>query len=94
MGIENPLLLMGGDFESIVYRSKIQWGFPKFLMLFPVGIRVQCSFPVGIKFQGIFLTGDQRGQIFGRFFQWGGVPTGSVTRGCYLVGSSVFLQLD
>ena len=31
MGMENPLLLMGGDFEFYcLYSSKIHWGFPNF----------------------------------------------------------------
>ena len=58
MGMENPLLLKGGDFEFYCLQLKNPVGIPKVLMLFPVGMRVQCSIPMGIKFQGIFLTGD------------------------------------
>ena len=58
MGMENPLFLMGGDFEFYCLQLIDLLGIPKVLMLFPVGIRVQCSFPMGMKFQGIFITGD------------------------------------
>ena len=53
-------------------------------LLFLVGMRVQCIFSKGMEFQGIFLTGADRGRILDHFFQWGGVPTGSVTQGCFL----------
>ena len=49
-GMENPLLLMGGDFE----------------------------FSSGDEISGYF---SHRGKIYRRFFQWGGVPTGSETQG-------------
>ena len=78
MGMENPLFLMGGDFEFYCLQLKNPVRIPEVLMLFLVGMKVQCSFPIGMKFQGISLTG----LIFGRFFQWGGSPTVSVTRGC------------
>ena len=48
MGMENPLLLMGGDFEFYCLQLKNPVGIPKILMLFPVGMRVQCSFPMEI----------------------------------------------
>ena len=60
---------VNGDGQSIVFNGWGFWilllkaqkssGIPKILMLFPVGIRVQCSFPMGMKFQGIFLNGDK-----------------------------------
>ena len=58
IGIENPLPLMGGDFEFYCLQLKNPVGIPKILMLFPVGMRVQCSFPTGMKFQGISRSGD------------------------------------
>ena len=57
MGMENPLLLMGGDFKFYCLQLKDPVGIPDILMLFPV--RVQCSFPMGMKFQGIFLIEDK-----------------------------------
>ena len=44
MGMENPLLFMGGDFELYCLQLKNAVGIPKILMLFPVGMRFQCSF--------------------------------------------------
>ena len=64
MGTENPLLLRGGDFEFYCLQLKNPVGIPKILMLFPVGMRVQCSFLMGMKFQGIFLTGTNFRLIF------------------------------
>ena len=58
MEMKNPLLLMGGDFEFYCLQLNSPVGIPKILILFPVGMRVHCSFPMGMKFQGIFLTGD------------------------------------
>ena len=58
MGMENPFLLMGGDFELYCLQLKNSVGIPKIVMLFPVRMRVQCFSPMGMKFQGIFLTGD------------------------------------
>ena len=73
MGMKNPLLLMGGDFEFHCLQLKNPVGIPKILMLFPVGMRVQCSFPMGMKFQGNFLNGDK----FSAHFSSGeGVPPG------------------
>ena len=72
MGMENPLLLMGGDFEFYCLQLKKPVGIPKTFMVFPVGMRVQRSFPIAMKFRIFFSPG----QIFGRFFQWGGVPPG------------------
>ena len=70
---------MCGDFKFYCLQLKNPVGIPKILMLFSVGMRVQCSFPIGMKFQGIFLTGDK----FSADFSSGeGGPTGSVTRGC------------
>ena len=70
-----------GDGKSLVLN---EWGFQ--ILLFTVqklvGMTVQCIFPMGMEFQGIFLTGAHRGRILDHFFQWGGVPTGSVTQGC------------
>ena len=69
MWMENPLLLRGGDFEFYCLQLKNR----KILMLFSVGMRVQCSFPMGMKFQGIFLTGEK----FSADFSSGeGVPPG------------------
>ena len=59
MGMENPLLLMCGDFEFYCLQLKSPVGIPKILMCLPVGMGVQCSFPMGMKFHGIFLTGDK-----------------------------------
>ena len=73
IGMENPLLLMGGDFEFYCLQIKNPVVISKMLMLFPVGMRVQCSFPMGMKFQGFFLTGDK----FSADFSSGeGVPPG------------------
>ena len=58
MGMENPLLLMRGDFKYYCLQLKNNpLVIPK--MLFPVGMKVKCSFPMGMKFQGIFLTGEK-----------------------------------
>ena len=46
---------------------------------------------MGMEFQGIFLTGAHRGRILDHFFQWGGVPTGSVTQGCSIKSSLLYL---
>ena len=59
MGIENPLLLMDGDFGFYRLQLKNPVGIPKIPMIFPVGMRVQCSFPMGMKFQSISFTGDK-----------------------------------
>ena len=59
MGMENPLLLMGGDFEFYCLQLKNPVGIPKILMLLPVGMRVKCSIPMGI-------------WNFRLFFQWWG----------------------
>ena len=50
---------MGGDFVFYCLQLKNPVGNPKILMLFPVGVRVQCSFPMELKFQDIFLTVDK-----------------------------------
>ena len=47
MGMENPLLLMGGDFELYCLQLKTPVAISKILMIFPVGTRVQCSFQWG-----------------------------------------------
>ena len=84
-----------GDGKSLVLN---EWGFQillftvqkssgdsqNFSVFFLVGMRVQCIFPMGMEFQGIFLTGAHRGRILDHFFQWGGVPTESVTQGCLI----------
>ena len=49
--------------NSIVYSSEIQWD-SQSLIIFPVGMRAQCSFPMGMKFQGIFLIGTNFRPIF------------------------------
>ena len=49
----------GWDFEFYCLQLKNPVGIPKILMLFPVEMRLQCSFPMGMKFQGIFLTEDK-----------------------------------
>ena len=73
MGMENPLLLMDGDFEFYCLQLKNPMGIFKILMLIPVGKRVQCRFPMGMKFRGIFLTRDK----FSADFSNGeGVPPG------------------
>ena len=59
MGMENPLLLMGGDFEFYCFQLKNPVGIPKILMVFPVGMRVQCSFPMGMKFSADFPSGEE-----------------------------------
>ena len=59
MGMENPLLSMGEDFDFYCLQLKNPVGIPKISMLFQVGMRVQCSFPMGMNFQGIFLTGEK-----------------------------------
>ena len=61
MGMKNPLLLMGGDFEFYCLQLKKTVGIPKIFILFPVGMRVQFIFPFEMKFQGIF---SHRRQIF------------------------------
>ena len=53
------LPLMGQDFEFYCLQVKNPVGIPNILILFLVGMRVQCSFPMGMKSQGIFLTGDR-----------------------------------
>ena len=58
MGRENPLFLMGGDFESYCLQLKKQVGISKILVFFLMGTRVQC-FPVRMEFQGIFLNEDE-----------------------------------
>ena len=73
MGMENPLLLMGRDFEFYCLQLKIPVGIPKIFMLFLLGMRVQCSFPMGMRFQGIFLTGDK---FSADYSSGGGVPPG------------------
>ena len=50
MGMEKPLLLLNGDFEFYCLQLKNPVGFPKILMLFPVGMRDKYSLPMGIKF--------------------------------------------
>ena len=45
MRMENFLLLMDGDFEFYCLQLRNPVGIPKILMLFPVGMRVKCSFP-------------------------------------------------
>ena len=62
MGTENPLLLMGRDFEFYCLQLKKPVGIPKIVGI--VGMRVLCNFPMEIEFQGIFLTGDEFGAIF------------------------------
>ena len=57
MGMENPLLLMRGNFKYYCLQLKNPLVIPK--MLFPVGMKLQYSFPMGMKFQGIFLTGEK-----------------------------------
>ena len=71
--MENPLLLMGGDFEFYFLKLKNPMGIPKILMLFPLGMRFQRSFPISVKFQGIFLTGDK---FLKDFSSEEGVPAG------------------
>ena len=39
MGMENPLLLMGGVFELYCLQLKNPVGIPKILMFFPVGMK-------------------------------------------------------
>ena len=68
---------MGWNFEFYCLQLKNPVVIPKMLMLFLVGMRVQCSFQMGMKFQGIFLTGDD----FLADFSTGYGPTSSVTRG-------------
>ena len=63
MGMKNPLLLMGGDFEFYCLQLKNPVGILKILMLFPVGMRVQCSFPMGI-FRVFFSPGTNFRPIF------------------------------
>ena len=58
IGMENPLLLMGGDFELYCLQQK-SCGNSQNFNAFPNGMTVQCSFPMGIIFQGIYLTGDK-----------------------------------
>ena len=58
IGMENPLLLMGGDFKFYcLLQLKNPVRILKIFNAFPVGMRVQCRFPMGMKIQGIFLTG-------------------------------------
>ena len=73
MGMERPLLLMGVDFKFYHLQVKNPVGIPKILMLFPVRMRVQCSFPRGMKFLGIFLTGDK---FLADFSSGEGIPAG------------------
>ena len=40
MGMENPLLLIGGDFEFYCLQLKNPVGIPKILKVFPVGMTV------------------------------------------------------
>ena len=73
MRMENPLLLMVGDFKFYCLQLKNLVGIPKILMISPVPLRVQCSFLMGMKFLGILLTGDK----FSADFSSGeGVPAG------------------
>ena len=73
MGMENPSLLMGGDFEFYCLQLRNPVGIPKNLVLFPVGTRIQCSFPMGVKFHVIFFAEDE----FSTDFSSGeGVPPG------------------
>ena len=44
MGMENPLLLTGGDFEFYCLQLKNPVGIREILMPFPVEMRFQCSF--------------------------------------------------
>ena len=44
VGMENPLLLMGGDFEFYGLQLRNPVEFPKILMFLPVGMRVQLRF--------------------------------------------------
>ena len=48
---------MGGNFEFYCLQLKIRVGIPKISMLFPVGMRVQCSFLIGMKFSADFFSG-------------------------------------
>ena len=66
MGRENPLFLMGGDFEFYCLQLKKPVGISKILVFFLVGTWVQC-FPVRMEFQGIFLTEDE---FWANFSSW------------------------
>ena len=61
MGIKKitSVLLISGDCEFYCLQLKSPVGISKILLLFPVGMRVQCSFPMAMKFQGIFFTKDK-----------------------------------
>ena len=87
MEMENPLLLMGKDFKFYCLQLKNPVGIPKILMLFLVGMRVQCRFPIGMKFQGIFHTEDK---FTADFSSGEGVPPGLVIN---FVLSSKYLQI-
>ena len=64
---------MGGGFNFYCLQLKILVIILKALLLFPVGIGVQCNFLMGMKFQSIFSTGDD----FSPDFSSGeGVPPG------------------
>ena len=73
MGMKNPLLLMGGDFEFYCLQLKNPMGIPKILMLFPVGMRFQCSFCNVDEISGYF---SHRDKFSADFSIWEGVPSG------------------
>ena len=62
-GVGKSLAFNGWGFLILLFTV----GDSQILILYTVGMRVQCSFPMGMKFQGIFLTDFSSGE---------GVPPG------------------
>ena len=81
MGTENPLFLMSGDFKFYCLQFKNPVGIPKILVFFSSGDESSMYFSNGDGISGYFSHRAHRGRILDHFFQWGGVPTGSVTQG-------------
>ena len=61
MGTENPLLLMGRDFEFYYLQLKKPVGIPKIVGI--VGMRVLCNFPME-NFRAFFSPGTNLGPFF------------------------------